>query len=409
MLCLCGPDRLHGSQEKNRMTMYGKMTYSSRFFASLRMTAMLGILSMVAGCAKVNVEGRTGDDGSVPVTFSTYGLQRLGTKADASYVAPGADFAAGSVVGVYGYYHDNSTFATDPDNIADFMYHTALTKQSDGTWTYSPIKYWPNEYGAEASSTDIDRLSFWGYYPRNAAGLNLYKPGTTTAYDNDTPGIPKATFTQKEDPDEMIDLMFSEPLYDLYKTQAHTENATTYNYGAITDGQVTLKFRHALSLVEFQLTEGTGAKLNNLTLTKIKKSGTVEDCSAVPLVWTGVSGSFDIHLENITVDGSTILSILAIPQDIDADATFTLNYDITFASSDPSHPDPIVYKGDSFSVKLFDNTNADPAKRYGVTAWEAGKHYIYKISAGLDRIEFEEIVEYSDDWTVGNNNISVPE
>jgi hypothetical protein len=104
-----------------------------------------------------------------------------------------------------------------------------------------------------------------------------------------------------------------------------------------------------------------------------------------------------------------VLTILAIPQTLDANATFSLTYDITFASSDPSHPEPIVYTGDNISVKLFDNSNADPAKRYGVTAWEAGKHYIYKISAGLDRIEFEEIVEAGDDWTVGKDNISVPE
>ena len=398
MLCLCGPDRLHRSQKQT--TMFERKTYG--------ILAAAALMLLSAGCAKVS-DGPLPEDGRIPVTFTTYGLQRTGTKADASYVAPGADFAEGAVVGVYGFYHDNSTFATDPDNIADFMYHTALTKQSDGSWTYSPIKYWPNEYGTGANSTDIDRLSFWGYYPREAAGLNLYKPGTTTAYDNDTPGIPKATFTQKENPDEMIDLMFSAPLFDLYKTQEHTENAETHNYGAVTDGQVTLKFRHALSLVEFQLAEGTGAKLNSLTLTKIKKTGTVEDCSTDPLVWSDVTGSYDLHKENVTVVGSTILTLLAIPQDLDADATFTLNYDITFASSDPTHPDPIVYTGDSFSVKLFDNTNADPTKRYGVTAWEAGKHYIYKITAGLDRIEFEEIVESDDDWSVGNSNISVPE
>ncbi len=114
-------------------------------------------------------------------------------------------------------------------------------------------------------------------------------------------------------------------------------------------------------------------------------------------------------MEDLNVHETTLLRLLAIPQTLSPDATFALNYDITFASSDPTHPDPIVYSGDSFSVKLFDNTNADPAKRYGVTAWEPGKHYIYKIAAGLDRIEFEEIVESTDDWSVGNNNISVPE
>jgi len=366
--------------------MVGKKTYAILAAASLALLA--------AGCAKVSEETRfTGDP--VPVTFSTYGLRPTGTKADASYVAPGADFAVGAVVGVYGFYHDNSTFATDPDNIPDFMYHTALTKQSDGSWTYSPIKYWPNEYGTGANSTGVDRLSFWGYYPREAAGLNLYKSGTTTAYDNDTPGIPKATFTQSEDPDEMIDLMFSELENDLTKPGINES--------------VQLTFRHALSLVEFRLAEGTGAEVNSLSLTNIKKSGTCEDPKASPIAWTNVAGSFNISMTDVTVTGSTLLRILAIPQEIDPNATFTLNYNIQFASSDPSHPEPIVYTGESANAKLFDNTNADPAKRYGFTAWEAGKHYIYIVSAGLDRIEFEEIVESAEDWTVGNNNISVPE
>ena len=202
----------------------------------------------------------------------------------------------------------------------------------------------------------------------------------------------------------MIDLMFTALQKDLYKNDAS-------QHGYITNGAVNLVFKHALALVEFQLAEGTGAKLNTLDLTNIKKSGTVENPGTVPFVWSGVDASseYTTHIEDLDVHEATLLRLLAVPQTLNANATFTLNYDITFESSDPTHPDPIVYKGDSFSVKLFDNTNDDPAKRYGVTKWEAGKHYIYKISAGLDRIEFEEIVEDTDDWSIGNNNISVPE
>ena len=366
--------------------------------ATYRVFTATATLLLAAGCAKVEMNVP-----QVPVTFTTYGARQLSTKADASYIAPGGDFAEGAVVGVFGYYHDNTTWAAETSagtNIADFMYNTALTKQSDGTWTYSPIKYWPNEYGSGANSDNIDKLSFWGYYPRGAAGLNLYKSGTTTAYDNDSNGFPKAVFTQVEDPDNQIDLMFSEPLLNLYRNDAS-------HHGSISGGEVNLLFKHALSLVEFQLAEGTGAKLNTLRLTNIKKTGTLDDPSTTPFVWSNVGTEYTIDKSNINVQESTVLRLLAIPQSIDANATFTLNYDITFASSDPTHPDPIVYKGDSFSVKLF--KNAGGADDYGVLAWEAGKHYIYKIAAGLDRIEFEEIVEAGDDWSVGNGNISVPD
>ena len=369
---------------------------SFRIQSGTTMAALLGAAWLFGACVKLTTETEVTAD-PVPVSFTTYAQRN--TKADASYVAPGENFSPGAVVGVFGFYHDGTTWAAETaagTNIADFMYHTALTKQSDGTWTYSPIKYWPNEYGTGANSDNVDKLSFWGYYPRNAAGLSLYKPGTTDAYDNNTNGVPKASFVQAANPDEQVDLMFTEPLLNLYRND-------TSGHGAITDGEVTLTFKHALALVEFQLAEGTGAELNLLRLTNIKRSGTVEDPTTTPFVWSNVGTEYTLEMSNINVNEKTVLRLLAIPQTISADATFTLNYNITFASSDPTHPDPIVYTGDSFSVKLW-KTGTDA---YGVQQWEAGKHYIYKIAAGLDRIEFEEVVISSDDWSVANDNIEV--
>lgn len=373
--------------------------------------ALAALALLAAACGKIE----TWEGDPVPVAFSTYARQS--TKADASYVAPGENFAAGAQIGVFGFYHDGNgatdgSWAADQaagNNIPDYMYNQLVTKQDDGSWTYSPIKYWPNETGAGATSEHADKLSFWGYYPRIDAAnysadaamytgtdavLRFWKAGSTTEpYANDVSGLPRVTFTQSEDPDKMVDLMFSAPQQDLTKPSL--------------DGKVQFVFRHALALVEFQLAEGTGAEVTSMTLTKIKKSGTCSNPAAAPLVWTAGTETYDITVTNQTTTSTTLLSLLVMPQDIDANARFTLNYNIQFASSDPSHQDPIVYTGESADAKLF--KNAGGADDYGVTKWEAGKHYIYKISAGLDRIEFEEIVESSDDWSVGNNNISVPE
>ena len=361
---------------------------------------------LLGACMKMET-----DSNRVAVSFSTYNarLHENVSRAGDTYVAPGQNFAAGAEIGVFGFYHDNTTWAAETSagtNKPDFMYDQLVVKQNDGSWSYSPVKYWPNEYGAGASSTDVDKLSFWAYYPYNASGLSMYEAGSSTAYSNTSTGIPKLSFVQAEDPDNQIDLMFSGPVTDLYKTMAHTVNTETWNYGVVTNGQVTLPFKHALALVEFQLTEGTGAKINNLTLTNIKKSGTLENPASIPFTWSNVGGSYTIHKEDVEISTNAILTLLAMPQTLSADATFTLNYDITFASSDPTHPEPIVYTGDSFSVKLF--KNAGGLDDYGVTEWIAGKHYIYKVTAGLDRIEFEEVVESSEDWTI-NTNISVPE
>ena len=91
--------------------------------------------------------------------------------------------------------------------------------------------------------------------------------------------------------------------------------------------------------------------------------------------------------------------MLLIPQAIGDGVTLTINYDITFESSDPGHPDPIVYKGNSGSVLLKDATLENGTTPAGISAWEPGHHYIYKIRAGFERIEFEEIVDSVDDWT----------
>lgn len=385
-------------------------------YRSLLGVAMAVVLS---ACAKVEIAG---DGGLSPVTFSTYAQRSLGTKAGSSLIGAGENFAAGDTIVVFGYHHPASASADGSwaaetsagTNNPDFMYDQNVIKQDDGSWAYTPVKYWPNGYGTGANSQYIDKLSFWGYYPEHAIekGLALYAAGTTTPYTNATSGMPKVVFTQQADPDKMIDLMLAVPVKDIYKTQAHTVESETWHYGALDNGEVNLTFKHALAWVEFQLTEGTGALINHLEISNIKQSGTLADPSVQPFAWTGQSGNITIHEQDISISTHTLISMLVVPQTLEASSAnsqesatvFSLNYDITFDSSDPTHPDPIVYQGDEFNVNLWRDTGVDETT-YGVKQWEAGKHYIYKVTAGLDRIEFEEVV--TTDWTAYSTDITV--
>lgn len=66
--------------------------------------------------------------------------------------------------GVFAYYGDGALYneASKPD----FMYNQKVTYNTSAkVWDYTPIKYWPNEFGAEASSESADRLSFFAYSP----------------------------------------------------------------------------------------------------------------------------------------------------------------------------------------------------------------------------------------------------
>lgn len=402
--------------------MFERKTYGWRFFASLRMTAMLVFVYVLAGCAKMSEGTRATDGELVPVTFSTYGLRPTGTKADAGFVAPGGDFATGAVVGVYGFYHDDSDWDTETDagtNIADFMYHTALTKQSDGTWDYSPVKYWPNEYG-DGANKKVDKLSFWAYYPRNAAGLSLNKSDTGNAtandYDNDTNGLPWAHFEVNPDITRQVDLMFTEPLTDLYKSQEHAiDGGDTDNYGFVPNGEVTLKLRHALSLVQFNVVSDGGSLpadaqivITDLKLTDIN---TVGDCiapyasfadeEAAKTYWTNVSTPVDMVVPTEAA-GSYGSMLVLMPQTLDEEGStghskikLTLTYDIRF----PAAHNPAEY------ISYSDNTAekylwADGAGAYGVKRWLPGRKYVYNLEAGLEIIEFSEVTEESwiDEW-----------
>lgn len=66
--------------------------------------------------------------------------------------------------GVFGYYTDLNEY--DQLYTPDFMYNQKVTyNTATSAWEYSPVKYWPNEYGNSAISDDVDKVSFFAYAP----------------------------------------------------------------------------------------------------------------------------------------------------------------------------------------------------------------------------------------------------
>ena len=267
----------------------------------------------------------------------------------------------------------------------------------DGTnYSYTPLRYWP--------ANEENTLSFWAYYPYsiyntgNTGALKLYSNAAcTAAYTSSSTGLPYAKYTVPMDPDAQVDLLFD---------SFANKNKTYWNCTP-TPGTVQFNFRHALSWVEFQIIEGTGAVINSMEVTDLYWSGVCTDVEN--RTWVNQADLDDFSVSNVTVNSSTICSMIMMPQTLESTATLTINYDITYESSDPGHPDPIVFAGNSGSVLLRAATLADGTTPAGITAWEPGHHYVYKIRAGFDRIEFEEVIVSADDWIVGASDISVPE
>ena len=81
--------------------------------------------------------------------------------------------AASGGFGVLAYFTDNQPYTISA--VPNFMYNQQVTcvdpAADPAVWTYSPLKYWPNEFGADAASEGMDRLSFFAYAPYTAVDL----------------------------------------------------------------------------------------------------------------------------------------------------------------------------------------------------------------------------------------------
>lgn len=98
-----------------------------------------------------------------PVNFGTYvnqGVTRAGQTGDLTLASLQNSTSDG--FGVFAYYTDNMEYSST--TIPNFMYNQKVT-WSSSAWNYSPIKYWPNEFGNTAYSDDIDKVSFFAYAP----------------------------------------------------------------------------------------------------------------------------------------------------------------------------------------------------------------------------------------------------
>ena len=114
--------------------------------------------------------------------------------------------------GVFGYYTPGTMYG--PTATPNFMYNQKVTKDGDN-WMYEPAKYWPNEFGSEAASTDKDRLSFFAYAPHvdvePTTGLPFegdLDKNITALSTNTATGDPLVKYVVDTDPQSSVDLLW---------------------------------------------------------------------------------------------------------------------------------------------------------------------------------------------------------
>ena len=140
------------------------MKYS---FLSLMSAALLAV-----SCSESDSmlpAGQAHSDGitPVPINFGVYvqrGMTRAGASGDLTTTAltTTAGDLKNSGFGVFAYYTDHNRYSQSAQ--ANFMYNQQVTAASAALFSYSPMKYWPNEFMG-ANADEDDKVSFFAYAP----------------------------------------------------------------------------------------------------------------------------------------------------------------------------------------------------------------------------------------------------
>ena len=210
------------------------------------------------GAADTGVDTPEGE--AVPVRFSTYIAQSATTRAATQPLSNITDIASlrAAGFGVFGYYDDNKRYDSSTDT-PNFMYNQQVTWSTD-RWTYSPLKYWPNETGTGESDGRTDHLSFFAYAPylKGDPRLNFSA--------NNAKGDPTVTYTTPNDLGQCLDVLYATKPDG---TSPYTD-LTKQNVG----DSVTFSFHHTMSRLNFnvraafdEIAAGSNAKADSTRIT----------------------------------------------------------------------------------------------------------------------------------------------
>ena len=195
--------------------------------------AAVAVLALGA-CTKVDSYTEVAPEA---LTFGAYS-PRVQTKAGAT-IDMNLKNLATEGFGVFATYSGTADFTAASD---DFMYNQQVTSADEGaTWTYAPIKYWPNP--TDGSAANNQKLSFFAYAPycepgtAETVGITGFEIDATTKHD-----IVKYAFKSNV---PNVDLMWG---YKKDWNGTSTVDAERVNLNLTrTTEKVGFKFRHTLA------------------------------------------------------------------------------------------------------------------------------------------------------------------
>lgn len=413
----------------------------------------LAALALMASCSSSNDDlnggATTPQESNVPLTFSSYLGRTATTRAGATGTIT-TDGAGNTTslqtegFGLFATYTDNAeyTAATGPN----FMYNT---KVSTKDWTYSPLRYWPNETsttnadGKGATSEGVDRLSFFAYAPyveatATTGAVTENTVGITALTANNATTDPKVTYVVADDPSKSVDLLWGVVPAGTTKwsnvTGTDIDIAEGKPYLNLikpnTTQKVNFNFRHALAKLGLKVvgafdavTGGTKDAATKITVASVTIEGTgfkktavlnLNNTTANEPLWEAVKDAGDIKLtvsdanlnskikdsgkdEAQTVDGVTETA-----QDLlNSDATSAQKAFMIIPSSADNKSlkvtiDYYVNTTDASLSKGYSRVENKITKTITGFAPEAGKNYTLLLSLGMTSVKVSATVS---DWT----------
>lgn len=190
-------------------------------------------------------------------------------------------FNSGDRIGVFAYYQSSGS--------PDFMNNQLMNTTDGTTWTYTPVKYWPNNTGAT--------LGFYAYAPYTA-GIAMSTAGSLTCHQTAPTTGTAGTFTSDTTPDPT----------GSYALDGNTDFLLAALPSQTKPGigtSVTFTFRHALAKLTFKFSLGTGitsATVQSVAFT-IPAQGTVR-LDGTTVTWSGLSDTTGIYTRTATSEVS---------------------------------------------------------------------------------------------------------
>lgn len=415
----------------------------------------LTALALMASCSSSNDDlnggATTPQESNVPLTFSSYLGRTATTRAGAPGVQTTSTLATNGF-GLFAYYTDNSSYGTS--STPNFMYNTQVTgtpTDAPTSWTYSPLRYWPNETGTDgngATSEGTDHLTFFAYAPyvtptdNSKGAIDGATEGITALTSNTTAGDPKVSYTVASDPAKSVDLLWGVVPTGTTKWSNVSGTDVTLNEGLPylnlikpnTTQKVNFNFRHALAKLGLKVvgafdavTGGTKDAATKITVASVTIEGTgfkktavlnLNNTTANEPLWEAVKDAGDITL---TVSGSNLNSKI---KDSGKDEAQTVD-GVTETAQDLLNSDDasaqkafmiIPSSADDKSLKVtidyyVNTTDASLAKGYSrvenkitktITGFapEAGKNYTLLLSLGMTSVKVTATVA---DWDTGSS------